>query len=339
MYNVKNSIKEFVSYKPNTIEYEVKLDANESRRNESLIINQLSVNSLNRYPDHYTVTLREKLGDMYNVKKENVIVGSGSSELLELVVKTFVNPGEIVLSIKPSFVMYKKYTLLSGGVYKEVDTNDNYELDVNLFIQKAKELNPKVIFLCTPNNPTGVIMKQEDVRRIIESVDCLIVVDEAYMEFSEENQSVTKYIDTYPNLIVNRTFSKAYAIAGARLGYFIANEKLIDTLFIAKTPYSVTDFSQQIGLLVLSDKTYLKNNISEVIQERNKLNEVLTKMGIKTFQSSTNFIFCKYETLDLKAELEKRKILIRGFNNGTYRITVGTKKENVQLIKALEEIL
>ena len=339
MINVKDSIQSFVSYKPSTVEYDIKLDANESQRNEILLSKQLQLETINRYPDHYTVELRNAIANRFDRTMEEVMVGSGSSELLELVVKTFVNPADVVLSVEPSFVMYKKYTMIAGGTYKSVTVNEQYQLDVDLFIQTANELQPKVTFLCTPNNPTGYLIPKEDVLRIIQEIPGIIVVDEAYMEFANESYSVVPFINQYPNLIVNRTFSKAYALAGARLGYFIANSDMIETLFLAKTPYAVTAISQQLGLLALQDDTYLKTNVAEVTQNREYLNNELTRLGITTFPSYGNFIFCLYTKKDLKQELEKKRILIRGFGSGTYRITIGTKTELVALIKALEEIL
>ena len=339
MFEVKESIKDFKSYKPNTVEYDTKLDANESRTNETLLLRNLSLDSINRYPDHYTIELRKKIALLYNRSYEEVIVGNGSSELLELVTKTFVNPKEVVLSVEPSFVMYEKYTKLSGGIYKTVKTNEYYELDIDEFIREAIELRPKLIFLCTPNNPTGSIIKKEDVLRIVKSTDAYIVVDEAYMEFSESDESVIDSINEYPNLMINRTFSKAFALAGARLGYFIANKELINTLYIAKTPYSVTTLSQQLGLEALKDLSYLNNNVKSVVKNRKELEKQLQLLGIRTYESNANFIFCKYTQKDIKKELEAKRILIRGFGNGLYRITVGTKAENNILLQALEEIL
>lgn len=339
MIKVKRSIQDFVRYKPSEVPYDIKLDANESIVNETLLRNQLSIDDLNRYPDHYMVKLRKKIADRYGIDMEEVMVGSGSSELLELVTKTYIDTNDIVLSIEPSFVMYKKYTKISGGVYQSYPTNENFELDIDGFIKEAKRIQPKLIFLCTPNNPTGAIINRNDVIRIIEEVDSLIVVDEAYMEFSQSDESVVSYINQYPNLIVNRTFSKAYGLAGARLGYFITNKELIETLYTTKTPYSVSTLSQQLGVMALSDDTYLNNNVEMIWNNRVTLEKRLEKLNIKTYPSSTNFIFCEYKEKDLQKELEKKRILIRGFGQGLYRITVGTKEENDALIKALEEII
>ncbi len=342
MYKIKDSISKFVSYKPNIDEYEVKLDANESVPNKDLLSELLSLDTINLYPDNYAIELRKEIASYQNVSLEEVMVGNGSSELLELVVKTFLNPNDVVLSIEPSFVMYEKYTMLSNGVYITVETNNQYETVVDTLIEKAQENNPKIIFLCTPNNPTGFMLPKEEVLRIVKNTQALVVVDEAYMEFADQDQSVISEINNYSNLIVNRTFSKAFGIAGARLGYFIANKELIDVLSIAKTPYGVNEITQQLGILALKSKDYLTQNILRVSRGKAFLEANFNRFGIIFFKTEANFFFIQFTEFDLAEELKNRKVLIRKFKGkyeGTYRITIGTDNENNRLIKELEDIL
>jgi histidinol-phosphate aminotransferase len=342
MYKIKDSISKFVSYKPNIDEYEVKLDANESVPNKDLLSELLSLDTINLYPDNYAIELRKEIASYQNVSLEEVMVGNGSSELLELVVKTFLNPNDVVLSIEPSFVMYEKYTMLSNGVYITVETNNQYETVVDTLIEKAQENNPKIIFLCTPNNPTGFMLPKEEVLRIVKNTQALVVVDEAYMEFADQDQSVISEINNYSNLIVNRTFSKAFGIAGARLGYFIANKELIDVLSIAKTPYGVNEITQQLGILALKSKDYLTQNILRVSRGKAFLEANFNRFGITFFKTEANFFFIQFTEFDLAKELKNRKVLIRKFKGkyeGTYRITIGTDNENNRLIKELEDIL
>ena len=338
MYKIKDSIKNFISYKPSNIPYIVKLDANESTQNESILFSKVDVSSLERYPDHFTKELREQIALKKNVKPSEVLVGNGSSELLELIVKTFINPGDKVLSAKPSFVMYEKYTQLSNGVYLTIDVNQDMSLNINKLIKKAIEERPKIIFLCTPNNPTGYLLTKAEVLKVVKEVDAYVVVDEAYMEFTNESESVIDEINNYPNLVINRTFSKAYGLAGLRLGYLIANRNLIETLSIAKTPYSVNTVSQQIGALALKDDTYIKETKIRVATYKKLVDRALGNLGIKTFKSSANFIYCYFNKFALAEELKKRGVLIRDFKNNFYRITIGTKEENEILVSTMEEI-
>lgn len=339
MYKVKDSIQSFISYKPNTVEYDIKLDANESIYNEKILREKIDISTINLYPDHYAVELRKEIATYQNVTLEEVMVGNGSSELLELVVKTFVNPNDVVLSVTPSFVMYEKYTMISNGIFKTIKTNKNYTITPHEIIKETNKINPKLLFLCTPNNPTGFMLTKQQVKQIVSSVNCLVVVDEAYMEFASKDETVIPFINNYNNLIVNRTFSKAFGLAGVRLGYFITNKQLIDTLSLAKTPYAVNTLTQQIGILALNNLEYLEHNINNIKTEKKYLQENLQKLGITVYNSETNFLFCEFKELDLAEALQERRILIRNFKNGLYRITIGTKQENQKLIQELEEIL
>jgi histidinol-phosphate aminotransferase len=338
MYNVKDSIKNFVSYRPNTVSYRVKLDANESIENQTILTSNLDLQGLHLYPDHFAISLRQAIAAYQNVDSNEILVGNGSSELLELVVKTFVNPGDKVLSVQPSFVMYEKYTQLSNGIYQTIPVRPDMSVDIDRLIQVANQEKPKIIFLCTPNNPTGYLIPKKEVIRLVQKVNSIIVVDEAYMEFAQENQSVIDMINQYQNLIVARTFSKAFGLAAIRLGYIIANKALINVLNTPKTPYSVNTLSQRVGQLALSNLTYLKKNIERVNQNRSILNSKLIQYGIKTFPSQANFIYCYFDQFSLAKALQNKGVLIRSFPNNFYRITIGNKQENEILYQALEEI-
>lgn len=338
-YNVKDAIKEFISYKPNNNPFIVKLDANESSKNMSLLQANIDVTSLNLYPDNRSEKLRSAIANKMNVSSDEVMVGAGSSELLELVVKTFINPNDVVLSVEPSFVMYKKYTMISGGIYQTVQAKNNYETVVSDMIEGIKKYNPKIVFLCTPNNPTGFMLSKEEVLTIIKATTGIVVVDEAYMEYASSDESVIEYINKYPNIIVNRTFSKAYGLAGARLGYFISNKELIETLFTAKTPYSVTSLSQELGYYAINEEQYLIDNVTNNKVEKNKVMNQLNDLKLSCFPSEGNFIYATFSNFDLAEKLAEKKVLIRSFKNGFYRITIGKAEENEILIKALKEVL
>lgn len=338
-YVVKEAIQSFKSYKPNTEEYNIKLDANESNKNLDLLKKSIDLDTINLYPDNYSNTLRKSISSYIDVEEDELMVGAGSSELLELIIKTFVNPKDIVLSVTPSFVMYEKYTTQSNGIYKTVPAKEHYETVVDDLIEASKRYNPKVVFLCTPNNPTGFMLKKSEVVRLLNNINSLVVVDEAYMEFASKDESVKDMINTYDNLIVNRTFSKAFALAGARLGYIIANKDLINVLYTIKTPYSVNSITQQLGVLALQDLSYLQSNVEMIQSQKEILKKELLKYPIKVFNSEANFIYIYFSQFDLGKELKNKKVLIRSFQNNYYRITIGNEKQNQELIKRLEEVI
>lgn len=337
-YVVKDSIKSFRTYKPNTDDFDIKLDANESNRNLGLIQSNIDLNKVNRYPDNYSLELRKEISKYIEIDKDEIMVGAGSSELLELIIKTFVNPKDSVLSVSPSFVMYEKYTMQSNGIYYTVPVKDGYKTVVEDLISKARIVNPKVIFLCTPNNPTGYTVTKSDIIKLLENVNSIVVVDEAYMEFSSEGDSVKDLINKYDNLIVNRTFSKAFALAGARLGYIIVNKNLIQTLYTIKTPYSVNSISQQLGILALNELSYLNENVKMIKYQKRILKDALSGLGLNVFPSDANFLYVQFDLFDLAEKLCEKRVLIRSFKNGFYRITVGDERENRILIERLEEI-
>lgn len=339
MYKVKDTIKDFQPYTANELDYKVKLDANESSRNMTLLDRKVDLTTLNLYPDNRSTCLQKIIASYQSVSPNEVLIGAGSSELLELVVKTFVNPKDIVCSIEPSFVMYKKYTMIYGGIYQSIPARNNYVTDVNDLIEGIKTYQPKIVFLCTPNNPTGFMLSKEKVEQVLQCTNAIVVVDEAYMEYASSNETVIGLINDYTNLIVNRTFSKAFGIAGARLGYFISNKKLIDTLWIAKTPYSVNSISQELGKFVLEDLSYLEANIKNNTVEKEKLERFFEEVNLPVFKTNGNFFYLSFDAFDLYEKLAEKKVLIRSFKNGYYRITIGQEKENMILMNAIKEVL
>lgn len=326
---LREEIKNFKSYEVNLQDYDIKLDANEG-------IDWLS--GSNRYPDDNCTILREKLADKLSKNPKELLFGNGSSELIELVMKAYLEYGEKVVSFSPTFSLYESYTIINKGLYEAYPLDENMELDISGFIDFIKNQKPKVVIISNPNNPTGAIISREDIVKIVEACDCMVILDEAYIEFS--NGEIVDYTRLYKNLLVLRTFSKAYGLAGIRLGYMIGDAETIEYINRVRSPYNINSFTQTIGIKALENEDIIADNIETIKKERGKVMEKLEELGFRTFPSETNFIFFKGDR-NLSEELLKRKILIRSFPGESetfYRLTIGKPEENCLAVKAIREV-
>ncbi len=333
---IKQAVKDLKPYQVNDIEASIILNANETRNylfNQGLTLDF----DTSRYPNTLADTLRYSLSQLYNLNKENFVLGNGSTELLEIVVKTFTEKGDTILSYTPSFSMYHIYAEIHEVAYKTVSLNSDMTLSIKELIDADKQYNPSVIFVCNPNNPTGTLIPKTDIIQLLDSTDALVVVDEAYMEFANESESVVSEIERYDNLIVARTFSKAYGLAGLRIGYMIANTSLINTLFKVKLPYSLNQASITYGIKALEKKDDVSRFVNEIITQRETLRKRINNLPVTVYPSSTNFLYLKTDR-PLDKKLLEYGILIRSFNNGYYRISIGNELENTQVADALKEI-
>ena len=211
-------------------------------------------------------------------------------------------------------------------------------MDVKGFIKTLKEVKPKLIILCNPNNPTGTILSKEAILKILAATSAVVIVDEAYIEFGGE--SMIGKINDYSNLIVLKTLSKAYGLAGVRLGYMIANKKTVEVVNKVRPPYNLSSVTQEIGLKVLGQEDDMVKVINQVVKDRNMLSDQL-KQYVQVFPSGGNFIFFKTSLTTLFEELLEKGIRIRKYNGvlaGYFRVTIGTKDQNTAVIKAVEAI-
>ncbi|MFP4078063.1 MAG: histidinol-phosphate transaminase [Candidatus Izemoplasmataceae bacterium] len=338
----KEAIKKLNPYRPQTTRPTIKLDANESDNflfSEGLKLDEVA---LNLYPDSEANALKERLAEVSGVPSDAILIGSGSSELIELVIKTYMNPGDTVLSLEPTFGLYEIYTTIHGGHYQSVPVDDAFELDMDRFIEEAEKLDPAIIILCSPNNPTGKLIDQDAIRRLLKKTDALVLLDEAYIDFAGEGESMKREVLEYPNLLVARTFSKAYGMAGARLGYMFADKTVAENLRAVKTPYSVNALSQALGVKALEDPDKVNAHCEAVADRREALKNSLRDLGLKTLDSATNFLYVLSEDDRLREKLLDYGIAIRAYKGTTpasYRITVGSEFENRLLIHTLKEVL
>ena len=338
----KQSVKELQPYVVNPVVCSVKLDANEGNKDlfKDLIKDIGDDFYLNLYPDDNYTQLKEAIVNYIGCKIENISVGNGSSELLDLCVKTFVDTNELILSLDPTFSMYSIYAKIVNSRYIGAGEGNDFTINVDDVIKSIKENNPKLTIICNPNNPTGTTIKRDDVLRIVKSTDNVVIVDEAYMEFS--NESVVDEIENYDNLIVVKTMSKAFSMAGIRTGYLIANEELVKTIEKVRPPYNLNSISALLATKALKQKDKMLSYVENLKVEREKIYEKLLDMGVKAYKSGANFVFFSSPIDNLAEKLIDNDVLIRKFGgklDNYYRVTVGSPKENEAFLDAMKKIV
>lgn len=350
MLNYRNGLDAMPSYDGVERDYRIKVNANECTMNlpplvEERVINRLYFVGLNRYPNEEYYSLVEQIARNFSVKPEQVLIGGGSSEIIEKVFHTFGGDGNKVVYPVPSFSMYKIYAKAADSQAVPFALDKNFDLDVDKFIATVKSANANLAVICNPNNPTGNALTVDDVEKIAKSIDCAFLLDEAYIEFY--GHSAFKLVEKYPNLIVARTFSKAYGLAGARVGYSIANAEV--TKMIGKTfmPYHMNKLSLVTADIVYQMRDEFLPRIQMTIAERKRMTEQLKKIpALEVFPSHTNFILIRHEKAEsLKNYLESIDIGIRYFSpsaqelKNCLRISIGTREENDEVFKAVSDWL
>lgn len=315
---LKKSIRDLKPYYVNDKEYIVKIDANEGA--------DYMKYGRNLYPDSDARKLRQRMAEFYGCEPENIIVGNGSSEIINLVINACCEYDDKVLTFFPCFSMYEAYCSLCGAKIEYVK-----EQNMEVFLSKIEEVEPKVVILCNPNNPTGYVTSKEDVIKMLDKLsekNITVLIDEAYMDFMGE--SAIKYINKYKNLIVARTMSKAFGLANIRVGCGIASEEVIQQLWAVKAPYNVNGLSQEMACRAFDNIALVREYIDGVIQRREAFSKQLKEKGFEVFPSGANFVLIKTKISEFADKLERQGVLIRSFGGeltGFYRITIGTEEE------------
>lgn len=340
MEKLKKTIEEIKPYKVNFKNCKVKLDANES--SYAIEDFQLDINNLkpNLYPDSDSTVLRKNMADYYGCKTSNIMVGNGSSELILSILNAFCKPNDNLMTFHPSFSMYEIYSKLTSTNHIKIESDDNYSFKTEKIIEYYNIYKPKVVIICNPNNPTGFYIEKNEVIKILNKIsESIVILDEAYIDFGGD--SAVDLIEKYENLIVMRTLSKAFGLAGLRIGAMISNDNMIENLWKVKLPYNLNSASQIIGNRYFESIDEVSENINIIIKERESLSKKLKDLGIVVYKSMGNFIMIKTEIIDFAKKLENKEVLIRDFTKtikNHYRITVGTKEENEFLINKIKEI-
>jgi histidinol-phosphate aminotransferase len=300
---------------------------------------------INRYPDILGGSLRARLAEYTQTQPEQIIVGNGSDDLIELILKVFVGVGDEVLLPTPTFFIYEFATRVMGGIPVPVPRDAQFDIDIELLLSKSSKRS-KVVFLANPNNPTANLIAREKIISLLQRANYMVVVDECYYEIAGE--TVLDLIDKYPNLIVLRSLSKSFGLAGIRLGYAVANPKTIEYLYRLAQLFPVNKLAIVAGEAALADLAYVQQNIQNICDSRETLKRALEALGSIVYPSSTNFLFVQTNDIssqELVAELAKREIYVadfggkQGLDNHYWRTSVGSAKENAMLLDALREIL
>ena len=312
------------------------LDANENPYN----------NGLNRYPDPQQRDLKQILSQIKNISTENMVLGNGSDEVLDLIFRAFCEPNQDnVISISPSYGMYSVLANLNAVEYRKSLLNiEDFQPNLDDIFSKI-DANTKMIFLCSPNNPTGEIIKRNTLTEIVENFDGLVVIDEAYIDFSDE-QSWIYELENYPNIIVTQTLSKAVGLAGIRLGILYASKEIISVLNKIKPPYNVNQLTQNKAIEILKDYKKINATTQVLIEQKGVLKQALENCSFveKIYPSDANFILIKVDNANKRYdEFLEKGIVIRNRTNddlceNCLRITVGTEEENSKLIETLKSL-
>lgn len=339
---VRENVKRLISYSSARDEYngsaQIFLDANENSFGSPL------PQDYNRYPDPKNTALKEKIATLNGIDYAQIFIGNGSDEVIDLLIRLFCRPGvDDVLICPPTYGMYEVAAGINDAGVVRVNLTDEFELDSDA-ICKATTKNTKLVFLCSPNNPTGNSLSRNEILNIAKSFVGVVVVDEAYVHFSDQSSLVSE-IAKYPNLVILQTFSKAWGLAGLRVGVAFANRGIVELLNRIKPPYNVSTVAQDMTMAALKNQRSVEKTIAEIKRERGRLADGLLHLPFVkiVYPSDANFLLIKVENADdVYRFLVGRRIVVRDRSKvvlcaACLRITVGTPDENRSLLNALTE--
>ncbi len=345
MFNIdtilRKNIKELIPYSSARDEFKgeasVYLDANENSFGSPL------AESYNRYPDPLQFKVKQRLTEIKGMPSQNIFLGNGSDEAIDILFRAFCNPGiDNVITLPPTYGMYEVSANINDIEIRKIKLKTDYQLDME-GISEAIDEHTKIIFICSPNNPTGNSIDRQDIETILVNFSGLVVIDEAYINFSRQKTFIQELTE-YPNLVVLQTLSKAWGLAGLRVGMAFASEEIIEVFNKVKPPYNINEASQKLALEALQNVDQVNEWIKKTVDEREKLVKDLALLDIviKIYPSDANFILVK--TTDPKGiyqYLVKYGIIVRDRSKvelceNSLRITIGTPKENIILLNALK---
>jgi histidinol-phosphate aminotransferase len=315
------------------------LDANENSLGSPL------AKWYNRYPDPHQLKVKEKLSEIKGVPVENIFLGNGSDECIDILQRAFCEPGiDNIIICPPTYGMYEVCANINDAKIKKVNLTSEFQLDLEA-IENAIDGNTKMIFLCSPNNPTANSLHAEDIEAILNNYFGLVIIDEAYINFSRQRSFSTR-LNEYPNLVVMQTLSKAWGLAALRVGIALASEEIISVMNKIKPPYNINQASQELALQALKEVGKVSDMIKEIVKEREILAEALVNLSSveKVYPSDANFLLVKMNNpVAIYKKLLERGIVVRDRSRvelceGCLRITIGTAEENQTLLSVLTAI-
>ena len=302
-------------------------------------------NGVNRYPDPYQRSLKSVLSEQKGLTEQQILLGNGSDEVLDLIYRAFCEPNQDnIVTLPPTYGMYKVLAGINAVENREVLLTKDFEPNVTEIL-KVADSNSKLLFICSPNNPTGNAFQKKGIKELLESFNGLVVVDEAYIDFSNDESWVNE-LNQYPNLIVTQTLSKAYGLAGIRLGICYASEEIIGILNKIKPPYNVNQLTQQRALQRVLHQDLVKQEVKQILDEREELTKALKDLEFVAalYPTDANFVLAKVDDANKRyQQLLEKQVVVRNRSTqplceNTLRFTVGTPEENKKLIAILKEL-
>ena len=351
LQTIKPAVRDLRAYSLSPHRASVKINQNENpweipESVKAETLRRLDARRWSRYPDFVASSLQESLAEFASWKPDGVIAGNGSNELIQSLLMVTVNEAKQVLISEPTFALYRQVTRVLGGEIVSVPLTSTFQFDVNALTEAVQNSKPEVVILCSPNNPTGSLIEDTDLRQLLRTAPGLVVIDEAYHEFADH--SVVPLLNDFHNLVVLRTFSKAMGLAGMRVGYLLAAPQLVTEIRKAVLPYNLNVFSQTVAEVAVEVyEQELMPRVKAIIGERERLFVQLKAIeGLDPISSKANFMIVRtaMEPRKLFGGLLERDILVRDVSGypmlkNYFRFNVGTPKENDQLINALKEIM
>ncbi len=302
-------------------------------------------NGVNRYPDPYQRSLKSLLSEQKEMSENQILLGNGSDEVLDLIYRGFCEPNvDNIITLPPTYGMYKVLAGINAVENKEVLLTTDFEPNVDEILEAA-DSKSKLLFICSPNNPTGNSFKKEGIEKLLKSFNGLVVIDEAYIDFSKD-ESWLSQLNKYPNLIVTQTLSKAYGLAGIRLGICYASEEIIGVLNKIKPPYNVNQLTQQRALKRILNQDLVNQEVQQILNERAELIKALNRLEFveALYPTDANFVLAKVDDANKRyQQLLEKQVVVRNRSTqplceNTLRFTVGTPEENKKLIATLKEL-
>lgn len=322
------------------------LDANENPFGP-VLSGDNALTTFNRYPDPYQSAIKERLAPIKQVRPTQIFLGNGSDEPIDLLVRATCRPGvDTMLTMPPTYGMYEVSAAINDIALTKVPLTADFQVNTPAVLAAIAEKKPKIVWFCSPNNPSGNLLSQEAIQTVLDAAEnCLVVVDEAYIDFAETGTSWVSRLDQYPNLVVLQTFSKAWGLAALRLGMCFASEEIIRVLNKIKPPYNIAAPTQQLALDALQLEAAKDRMVAKILHERSDLHEKLLTLPIvrRIYPSDANFLLVRFD--EAKAVFDfliDRQVIVRDRSrvilcDDCLRITVGTAEENKRLIDTLKQ--
>jgi len=341
MFNLENLVRQNIwDLKP----YSSARDEFTGKEGIFLDANENPFGILNRYPDPHQRELKSKLSEIKSVKPDNIFIGNGSDEVIDLTFRIFCNPSkDKAITFSPTYGMYSVSANINDVEMIEIPLDENFQIETKLLTDFLKNENIKLIFLCSPNNPTANLFRKSDILFILKNFNGIVFIDEAYNDFSGEKSWMYE-VEKYPNLIVSQTFSKAFGLAAARVGIAYSNREIIKLFNKVKPPYNVSELNQKAAINALNNLEEFEIQKKLILNEKKNLIKAFKKIRLikKIFPSDANFILVEVTNANgIYNQLVEQKIITRNRHsivNNCIRITVGTPNENQKLIQALQKI-